>query len=218
VIETISSRQRGTMLTIRQEIFKKIEAVVKRDTVITSNTATLMISELASVLKYPDRAVGLHFINPIEKTQIVELIVGIRTSDEAFDKILRFVKMLDRKGIKLNESPGNISTRMIIPLINEACEILMEGVASIEDIDETMSEISGNHTGPFELADRIGLDKILKYMENLYVEYGERKYMASPVIKRLVRANFLGKQTEKGFYIYENGKKVGSTVSYTVIQ
>jgi len=218
IIETISSRQRGTLLPIRQEIFKKIEAVVKKDAVISSNTATLMISELATVLKYPERAVGLHFIEPIEKTQIVELVMGIKTSEVAFEKVSRFVKMLDRKGIHVHESPGNISTRMIIPLINEACEILMEGVASVQDIDETMSEISGYNTGPFELADRIGLDKILKYMENLYAEFGEKKYKASPVIKRLVRANYLGKQTNKGFYTYEKGKKVGNTITCTIIR
>lgn len=218
VIETISSRQRGTMLPIRQEIFRKIEEVVRKDAVISSNTATLMISELATVLKHPERAVGLHFIDPIEKTQIVELVMGIKTSETAFEKVNRFVKMMDRKGIHVHESPGNISTRMIIPLINEACDILMEGVASVQDIDETMSEISGYNTGPFELADRIGLDKILKYMENLYAEFGEKKYKASPVIKRLVRANYLGKQTGKGFYTYEKGKKAGNTITCTIIR
>jgi 3-hydroxybutyryl-CoA dehydrogenase len=177
-----------------------------------------MISELATVLKHPERAVGIHFIYPIEKTQIVELIMGIKTSEAAFEKVTRFVKMLDRKGINVQESPGNISTRMIIPLINEACEILMEGVASVQDIDDTMSEISGYNTGPFELADRIGLDKILKYMENLYAEFGEKKYKASPVIKRLVRANYLGKQTNKGFYTYEKGKKVGNTITCSIIR
>lgn len=218
VIETISSRQRGTMLTIRQEIFKKIEEFVRKDTIISSNTATLMISELATVLKHPERAVGLHFIDPIEKTQIAELILGIKTSESALEKAARFVKMLDRKVINVQESPGNISTRMIIPLINEACEILMEGVASVQDIDETMREISGYHTGPFELADRIGLDKILKYMENLYAEFGEKKYKASPVIKRLVRANYLGKQTGKGFYNYKNRRPIGNTITCIVIR
>ena len=216
VIEAISSRRRGTMMEIRQEVFRNIESVVKEDAIISSQVSTVMISDLASELKVPERAIGLHFIDPIGKTQIVEVSRGIKTSEETFKKVSRFCGMLKKKPIKLNESPGNISTRMIIPLINDACELLTEGVASIEDIDQTMREASGHHIGPFELADRIGLDKILKYMENLYNEYGERKYKASPIIKRLVRDGFLGRATNKGFYKYEDGKTVGNTVSFVI--
>jgi len=126
--------------------------------------------------------------------------------------------MINKKAILINESPGNISTRILIPLINEACEILMEGVASISDIDETMKETTGYIYGPFEIADKIGLDKILKYMDNLYQEYGDKKYKASPVIKRLVRANYLGLQTKKGFYNYEGDRPVGNTVSCAIIK
>jgi 3-hydroxybutyryl-CoA dehydrogenase len=107
---------------------------------------------------------------------------------------------------------------MIIPMINEACELLMEGVASIQDIDETMREAAGNNSGPFELADRIGLDKILKYMDNLYAEFGEKKYKASPIIKRLVRANYLGRHVGKGFYNYESGKPVGNTITCSILK
>jgi len=168
VIETISSRKRGTSLEIRKDIFKKVEEVVSRNTVISSNIATLMISDLASELKYPDRAIGMHFILPIYKTHVVEVVRGIASSDEAYAQITKFAGMINKQVIRLNESPGNIVTRMIVTTVNEACDILMEGVASVADIDRAMKESSGHLFGPFEMADRIGLDKMLKYMDNLY--------------------------------------------------
>lgn len=216
IIETFSSRKLGPMIEERQEIFQKIEKAVNEKAIISSNLSTLMISDLATVLKHPGRAIGIHFIDPIDQTNIVELVKGVRTTDESFEKARRFVRMIGKKPIKVNESPGNISIRMIIPLINEACEILMEGVATVEDIDETMRESSGHRTGPFELADRIGLDKVMKYMDNLYAEFGNSKYKASPVIKRLVRANYLGRINGKGFYNYEGNKPV-SNISITII-
>jgi 3-hydroxybutyryl-CoA dehydrogenase len=218
IIETISSRQKGTLLSLRKELFQKVESVVSKEAIISSDLSTLIISDLAVVLKNPERAIGIHFIEPIDKTNIVEVVKGRQTSDETYDKISRFLRMINKRAILINESPGNISTRILIPLINEACEILMEGVASISDIDETMKETTGYIYGPFEIADKIGLDKILKYMDNLYQEYGDKKYKASPVIKRLVRANYLGLQTKKGFYNYEGEKPVGNTVSCAIIK
>ncbi len=218
VIETISSRQKGTLLELRQDLFRKVEKVVSDETIISSDLSTLMISDLASVLKHPERAIGLHFIEPIDKTHIVEVVKGLKTTDEVYEKVERFLRMINRRAVLVNESPGNISTRILIPLINEACELLMEGVASVSDIDETMKETTGYIYGPFEIADRIGLDKILKYMDNLYQEFGDKKYKASPIIKRLVRANYLGVQTGKGFYTYEeNMRPVGNTISCTII-
>ncbi len=218
VIETISSRKRGTSLEIRKEIFKKVEEVVSRNTVISSNIATLMISDLASALKYPDRAIGMHFILPIYKTHVVEVVRGIASSDEAYAQITKFAGMINKQVIRLNESPGNIVTRMIVTTVNEACDILMEGVASVADIDRAMKESSGHLFGPFEMADRIGLDKMLKYMDNLYQEFGDQKYKPSPIIKRLVRANYLGKLTGRGFYNYESGRPVDQTVTCAVIK
>ncbi len=220
VIETISSRQKGTLLEMRQDLFKKVEEVVSEETIISSDLSTLMISDLARGLKHPERTIGLHFIEPIDKTRIVEVVRGRKTEDKIYEKTERFLRMINRRAILVNESPGNISTRMLIPLINEACEILMEGVASVPDIDETMKETTGYIYGPFEIADRIGLDKILKYMDNLYQEFGDKKYKASPIIKRLVRADFLGVQTEKGFYTYDKngGKPVGNTISCAIIK
>ncbi len=218
VIEAISSRKKGTLITPRQEVFSKVEEVVREDAIISSNISTLMISDLASVLKIPERAIGMHFIDPVDKTTIVEVVKGVKSTEVAHEKVMRFCQMIGKKGVSVHESPGNISTRMIIPLINEACEILMEGVASVYDIDLTMRETLGHNVGPFELADKIGLDKVLKFMENLYSEYGESKYKASPVIKRLVRANYLGRSVGRGFYNYENEKPVSNTITCAIIK
>ena len=218
VIEATNSRKKGTLLEPRKEIFKKIEAVVSDEAIISSNISTLMISDLAEVLEKPERAIGMHFIRPIDKTNIVEVVKGVKSSEEAYEKVMRFCQMIGKQGVCVNESPGNISTRMVIPLINEACEILMEGVASVNDIDLTMRETLGHNVGPFELADKIGLDKVLKYMENLYAEYGNSKYKASPVVKRLVRAGYLGKYVGRGFYNYKNGKPVSNTITCTILK
>jgi 3-hydroxybutyryl-CoA dehydrogenase len=217
VMETISSNRPGTSLELRKEVFKKIEEHVERDAVITSNISTLMISDLSSALKHPERSVGLHFMIP-PTVKVVEIVKGLRTSEQAYDFVCRFAKMIGKKVVTVNESPGNISTRLIVTLINEACEVLMEGVASIESIDDTMKLGYGLQFGPFELADRIGLDKILKYMDNLYQEFGLQKFKASPIIKRLVRANNLGRKTGRGFYKYEREIKVAHNITLTEIR
>jgi 3-hydroxybutyryl-CoA dehydrogenase len=215
VFETVNSKKKGTSLELRQEIFRKIEAVVSPEAVITSNTATLMISEISSVLKNPGRAMGLHFFSPVGKVKIIEAVRSVYTTTETYDLISKLALLVGKKLISVNESAGNISTRMLVPLINEACEILMEGVATVADIDETMRETSGLQLGPFEMADKIGLDKVLKWMENLYSEFGEQKYKPSPVLKRLVRANMVGRRTGEGFYLYTGNKKTAKAGSIT---
>ncbi len=215
VFETVNSKKKGTSLELRQEIFRKIEAVVQPDAIIVSNTATLMISEISSVLRLPERAMGLHFFSPVGKVKIIEAVRSVYTNDETYAMVSKLALLIGKKLINVNESSGNISTRMLVPLINEACEILMEGVATVSDIDETMKETSGLQLGPFEMADKIGLDKVLKWMENLYVEFGETKYKPSPVLKRMVRANLLGRRVGEGFYLYRNGRRISKTGSIT---
>ncbi len=212
VIESINSRKPGTSLELRKDIFRKVEAVVSESTLITSNTSTLIISDLASALEHPERAVGLHFLSPASTVKIVEVVRGIRTSDQAFDYCVKFARLLDKKVISLIESPGNISTRLIVTLINEACETLMEGVSSASNVDETMRLGFGMQFGPLELADRIGLDKIIRNMENLYQEFGEYKFKPNPIIKRLARAGKIGKKAGVGFYKYNKGIIVDESV------
>ena len=213
VIETINTQVPGANKEMRKEIFLKIEKVVRPDTIIVSNISSIMVSDIASVLKRPERALGLHFLTPATTVKIVEVVKGVKTNEESYEKLVRFVNMIEKQVITLQESPGNVSTRLIVTLINEACETFIEGVASIRCIDKTMKQGFGMQFGPFELADRIGLDKILKWMDNLYSEFGDQEFKASPVIKRLVRLNYLGKKTGKGFYIYEDNKVVGVTLS-----
>ena len=164
---------------------------------------------MSSELEYPERCVSLHFLSPADKIPIVEIARGLHTSDETYEKVCQFARMFDKKVVAVIESPGIISTRLIAPLINEACEILLEGVGKMEDIDDTMKMGFGFPLGPFEVADKIGLDTIVRWLDNLYREFGDLKYKASPLLKKMVRANHLGRETQRGFYKYnEEGKKI----------
>lgn len=212
ILESVNSRIPGSNLELRKDVFRRIEAVVSPEAIITSNNSTLMISEIAAVLDKPERALGLHFMSPATAVKIVEVVKGIETSHKTYELVCKFAKMIERKVITISESPGHISTRLIVTLINEACELLIEGVASVESIDKVMKQGYGMQLGPFELADKIGLDKVVKWMDNLYQEYSLMKFKASPVIKRLVRAKYHGRKTGKGFYRYEDGKIIGETI------
>ncbi len=208
IIETINTKKRGTNLDLRKEVFKKIEQAVHPEAVILSNTATLMISDIAAVLKHPERAMGMHFISPVRKVKIVEIVRTFHTSEATVNCVLKFAQLIGKTPINCGESPGNVTTRMIVPIINEACELIMEGVATVSDVDLAMREGYGLQFGPFEMADRIGLDKVLKWMDNLYDEFGELKYKPSPLIKRMVRANLVGRRVGEGFYRYADDKKI----------
>lgn len=207
VIESIHSKKKGTSLDIRKEVFRTIEEVVDEKTTIVSNTATLNISDISEVLEHPERVLGLHFILPIDHVKVVEAVRTIKTSERNFNCISKFIKMVGKEMVVVQESPGNISTRMIVSMINEACSILLEGVASVEEIDKTIKNTTGYQTGPFELADNMGLIKVLRWMDNLYNEFGEFRFKPSPIIKRLVRAGLTGRLVGEGFYIYPDGKR-----------
>jgi 3-hydroxybutyryl-CoA dehydrogenase len=211
VIEAINSKKPGTSIEERKEVFRKIEEVVSPEATIVSNTATLMVSEIASVLKHQERVLGVHFILPIDKVKVVEVVQTARTNQHSIDCIRKFLKMVERQIIDVQESPGNISTRIVVPLINEACALLLEGVADVVQIDHTIKSTTGYLTGPFELADTIGLDKVLKWMDNLYNEFGDRRYKPNPFIKRLVRAGMVGRRAGEGFYLYKDGKRIQKT-------
>lgn len=208
VIESVISVNMKEIVETKKEVFRKIEEIVSRDAIIATNSSTIMISELASVLKYQDRALGIHFLSPPLSVKIIEVSRCIQTSDAAFNLVKRFAGMINREVILVGESPGSVSTRLIVSLINESCQTLMEGLSDVEHIDQTMRMGYGLQLGPFEMADRIGLDKLIIWMDNLYREFGERKFKASPVIMKLVRAGHLGRKTKKGFYNYEQGNIV----------
>ena len=209
VVESVKSRTRESSVDLRKRIFREVEKNIAPDAIIATNSTTLVITEMSSELEYPERCVSLHFLSPADKVPVVEIARGLHTSDETFDKVCQFARMFEKKVVQVIESPGVITTRLIAPLINEACEILMEGVGNLEDIDDTMKMGFGFPLGPFEVADKIGLDTIVRWLENLYKEFGDLKYKASPLLKKMVRANHLGRETHKGFYEYDSeGKKV----------
>jgi 3-hydroxybutyryl-CoA dehydrogenase len=194
---------------VRAEILKIIEQNVDRDTIIATNSSTQVITELTADLLYKDRCVSFHFLTPEADARIVEIVKGLYTSQKAYENTIKFANLIGKKVVPVKESPGIISTRLIVPFINEACEILMEGVGTMEDIDLTMKVGFGLPLGPFEMADKIGLDKILRWCENLYDEFGDLKYKSSPLLKKLVRANQWGRRTGRGFYEYnKDGVKI----------
>jgi 3-hydroxybutyryl-CoA dehydrogenase len=209
VIEAVKSTTREDSHEIRMQILKNIEEHVGRDTIIATNSSTQVITELTADLTYKDRCVSFHFLTPEADARVVEIVKGLYTSQEAYDNTIKFANLIGKKVIPVKESPGIISTRLFVPLINEACEILMEGVGKMEDIDLTMRVGFGLPLGPFEMADKIGLDKILRWCENLYDEFGDLKYKSSPLLKKLVRANQWGRRTGRGFYEYnKEGVKI----------
>jgi 3-hydroxybutyryl-CoA dehydrogenase len=207
VIEAVKSKTREDSVELRKKIFREIEKVVEKNTIIATNSTTLVITELSSELDHPDRCVSLHFISPAADVPVVEVARSLHTSDEAYRRVCKFARLLGKQIIPVIESPGIISTRLIAPMINEACEILMEGVADMEDIDDTMKIGFGFPYGPFEMADKIGIDVVIRWLDNLYREFGDIKYKASPMLKKRVRANHLGRATGIGFYRYDQNEK-----------
>ena len=209
VIEAILSKSREDSVGVRKEVFRRIEKFVSDETIIATNSTTLVITELSSELEHKERCVSLHFSTTTPDSGILEVARGLYTSDDAYDKVLTFGKLLSKIVIPVEESPGLISVRLLVVLINEACQILVESVATKENIDLTLSSTLATKQGPFEMADRIGLDRVLRYMNNLYNEFGDIRFKANPIIKKLVRANQLGRKTRKGFYEYdENGNRI----------
>ncbi|WP_016776166.1 3-hydroxyacyl-CoA dehydrogenase family protein [Anaerophaga thermohalophila] len=211
VIEAIRADEKTGLrsIDVRKDVFHKIEQVVDRDAIIATNSTTIIITELASELEHPDRCVSLHFFVTSPEARIIEVVKGLYTTDEVYKKVCTFVKLINREVIPVEESAGLISIRLFVTLLNEACEALMEGVATADNIDKTMIIGMGMRYGPFRMADIIGLNKVEKWMENLYEEFGGPKYKASPLIKRLVRAKRLGVQTGHGFFKYDaNGNKI----------
>ncbi len=209
VVEAIRAVDRGLKIRERKEIFRQIESVVDRDCIIATNSTTAVITELASDMQYKDRCISIHFFVSSPEARIVEVVKGLYTSDETYQKVCKFVKMINRTIVPVEESAGLVSIRIFVVALNEACELLMEGVASMDDIDLTMRIGFGMRMGPFEIADQMGLDKVVRWMESIHGEFGELRYKPSPYLKKLVRAKHLGVSSGLGFYRYdEAGAKI----------
>ena len=183
-------------------IFEELQKYAKDDAILATNTSSLSITEIASKIKNPEKVIGMHFFNPVPLMKLVEIIKGQLTSEEIQNSIFDLSVSIGKTPIIVNEAAGFVVNRMLVPLINEGIGILADGVASSKEIDTAM-KLGVNHPmGPLELGDLIGLDVVLAVMEVLYSEFGDPKYRPHPLLRKMVRANLLGRKTKKGFYEY----------------
>ncbi len=189
-------------IDIKKQLFREFENICSKDTILSSNTSSLSITELSSVVSNPERVVGMHFFNPVQKMQLVEIICGDNTSEQTIEFIKNLVTKLGKTYVITTDSPGFIVNRILMPMINEAIQILENGNATAKDID-TAIKLGLNHPmGPLELADLIGLDVCISIMDRLYSGLGEDKYKARPLLLKLINEGNLGRKTGKGFYEY----------------
>ncbi|AIQ75431.1 MULTISPECIES: 3-hydroxyacyl-CoA dehydrogenase family protein [Paenibacillus] len=199
VIETIVED-----LEEKKKILNQLDQVCPNHIILASNTSTLSLTELASSTMYPERVIGMHFIYPVAKVDLVEIVRGLKTSDATFEDTKSFVdEIVEKKGVMIYESPGFVTSRLICLFINEAMHVLQEGVASAQDIDDAMRIGYQFQYGPLEMADRFGLDSVLAALENMFREYGELKYRPSTILKKMVRAGQLGMKSGEGFFQYD---------------
>lgn len=197
IIEAISED-----MDVKKDVFSLLDKLCGEKTILATNTSSLSITEIANSTNRPDKVIGMHFFNPVPVMKLVEVIKGIYTSDITKKDVFDLSTSLDKVPVEVEESPGFIVNRILIPMINEAIGIYAEGVASASDIDEAM-KLGANHPmGPLALGDLVGLDVCLAIMDVLYNDFGDSKYRAHPTLRKMVRGNLLGRKTKKGFYEY----------------
>jgi len=190
-------------------VFKQLDKIVNPEAIFVSNTSTLSLTNISESLSRPTKVIGMHFLNPVPKVPMVELVKSLHTSNETVLKVKEFASRIGKTPVEVYEYPGFITTRAIVPLINEAMHILLEGIATAKDIDTALKLGYNFQYGPLEMADMMGLDEVLAWMETLWKTLGEPRYRPNPMIRKLVRERRLGKKTGEGIYKYdEHGNKV----------
>lgn len=189
-------------MKIKKEIFAELDEICKAETILASNTSSLSITEVASATKRPDKVIGMHFFNPAPVMKLVEIIRGIATSQETYDFVKDLSVEIGKEPVEVAEAPGFVVNRILIPMINEASFILQEGIASVEDIDTAMKYGANHPMGPLALGDLVGLDIVVAIMDVLFNETGDSKYRCSSILRKYVRAGWLGRKSGKGFYDY----------------
>jgi 3-hydroxybutyryl-CoA dehydrogenase len=196
-IEAVTEKE-----TLKLEIFRKLDGIVKKGAILASNTSSIPITRIASVTGRPDKVIGMHFMNPVPVMNLVEVIRGLATSDETFNVTAALVAKLNKEMAVSADYPGFIVNRILMPMINEAAYVLFEGIASAEDIDKGMKLGTNQPMGPLVLADFIGLDTCLAIMNVLYEGFKDSKYRPCPLLVKMVEAGYLGKKTGRGFHSY----------------
>ncbi len=189
-------------MVIKKGVIKELDSICKKEAIIASSTLSLSITELSQVTSHPERVIGMHFFKPVVETKIIEVIKGMHTSDEVFNKILDLSTKIGKKPIPVKEAPGFVVNRILVPMINEAIGVVYEGIADVEQVDKAMKLGANHKQGPLEIADIMGLDVCLEIMQALYTETCDPKYRPHVLLRKMVRANMLGVKTGKGFYEY----------------
>jgi 3-hydroxybutyryl-CoA dehydrogenase len=191
-------------LELKASIFQRLDQICPPEDILATNTSSLSVTEIGARTRRSDRVIGLHFLQPVPKVPLVEVVRGLGTSDSTFREALDFVRLLGKTGIEVFEYPGYVTTRVILPFVNEAMHVVMEGVATPEAVDTSMRLGYGLPVGPLGLADRIGLDEVSRWMQYLFEELGDLKYRPCPLLRKMIRAGHLGVKSGRGFFEYDD--------------
>jgi 3-hydroxybutyryl-CoA dehydrogenase len=199
VVEAVSES-----LELKTAIFQELDRICPPEDILATNSSALSVTEIAARTKRPERVIGLHFLQPVPKVPLVEVVRGLATSEETYRDALEFVRVLGKTGVEVFEYPGYVTTRVILPFLNEAMHVVMEGVASAEAVDTSMRLGYGLPVGPLALADQMGLDEVMRWMQYLFDELGDIKYRPCPLLRKMIRAGHLGVKSGRGFFEYDD--------------
>ena len=196
-------------LEAKQSIFQQLDKICDSRTIFASNPSSISMTSLAAATSRPEKVVGMHFFSPVPVMSLVEIVYGLRTSKETIDIVDELGKSMGKRTILAKDKPGFIVNRMLLPMLNEAVQVLDEDIGTVEDVDEGMMRGCNHPMGPLALADMIGLDILLEVMETFYLDLGDTKYRPAHLLRKMVSAGYLGRKSGAGFYVYDEGKKIG---------